>query len=59
MISEAITTTVLTHPLQVLLIATILARLAREVLAAAARGRRAPRDPSGSPVRSGSDLQAA
>ena len=60
MLSETITMTVLTHPLQVLLIGMILVRLAREGFAAATRARQAPTDSNCSPVRADpSDLQAA
>ena len=57
----AITMTMMTHPLQVLLIGMILARLAREAFAAASRVRQGPADSNGSPARAAnpSDLQAA
>ena len=63
MFSHAIVLAILTHPLHVLLFAVILARLAREVVTAAARAREASRGGSGryrQPVAPGpSDLRAA
>jgi len=47
MILASITMTVLTHPLQVLLIGMILSRLAREVVIASAGARNASRPGSG------------
>ena len=61
MFSHAITMTVLTHPLQVLLIGMVLARLALQAFAMATRGRPAPTDSNGTTMRAAapSDLQAA
>ncbi len=62
MIPAALTMTVLTHPLQVLLIGMILSRLARELVSAAARARKVSSGGTGErqPLATGpSDLRAA
>ena len=61
MLSDAITMTALTHPLQVLLIGMLLVRLMREGLAVATGTRQSPTDSTGSavPAAAHSDLQAA
>ena len=62
MLSQAIMMTVLTHPLQVLLIGVIISRLAREGVAVATQARQARRMGSGShpaPAADASDLRAA
>ena len=61
MSTHEITLTVLTHPLQALLIGMTLVRLAREGFVMVTRARQSPTDPDGSAVRTAgsSDLQAA